>query len=47
MDEKKKQIQSTPVNRKKPIAESFRKINKEAAIGIMKHKDGTIEKRKL
>jgi len=35
------------VKRQKPITEDFKKINGEAAVGIMKHKDGTIEKRKL
>ena len=42
-----KQIKRKTVSKNKPIAESFRKINKDAAIGIMRHKDGTIEKRKL
>jgi len=31
----------------KPLPEKFKKIEKEACVGIMKNKDGTIEKRKL
>ena len=47
MSEEKEQKQQEVVRKQNPITEHFKKINKEAAIGIMKHKDGRIEKRKL
>ena len=47
MPEKNQEQQQKAVSKNKPMSEHFKKINKEAAIGIMKHKDGRIEKRKL
>ena len=45
MTEKKPDVQ--PQRRQKPLAEQFKKIDGDAAICIMRHKDGTIEKRKM
>ena len=47
MNEENEKQKPKAVSNVKPITEHFKKINKEAAIGIMKHKDGKIEKRKL
>lgn len=45
MIEKKAEVQTQ--KKQKPLAEQFKKINGDAAIGVMRHKDGTIEKRKM
>lgn len=40
--------EKVPVKKQKPsISENFTKIESEAAVAVMKHKDGQIEKRKL
>jgi len=45
--ERQRQSVGQAVRGQKPMTEHFKKINKDAAIGIMRHKDGRVEKRKL
>jgi len=47
MNIENKNTQQKTVSKQKPMTDNFRKINKDAVIGIMRHKDGKIEKRKL
>jgi len=42
-----KQVSEKKKPKVKPYIDEFKKINGDASIGIMKHKDGRVEKRKF